>query len=60
VKAKAQAEANRLLQETLTPLLIQGKAIERWNGTLPQFTGGGALPFINVKDIGADAHNGGH
>ena len=41
VKAKAQAEANRLLQEALTPLLIQNKAIERWNGTLPQFTGGG-------------------
>src|SRR5438046_30673 len=45
VKAKAQAEANKLLQEALTPLLIQNKAIERWNGTLPQFTGGGAVPF---------------
>src|SRR5439155_466200 len=29
VKAKAQAEANKLLQEALTPLLIQNKAIER-------------------------------
>ena len=48
VKAKAQAEANRLLQETLTPMLIQSKAIDRWNGTLPQFTGGGAVPFINI------------
>jgi regulator of protease activity HflC (stomatin/prohibitin superfamily) len=56
VKAKAQAEANRLLQEALTPLLIQNKAIERWNGTLPQFTGGGAIPFLNLKDLGADAH----
>jgi prohibitin 1 len=51
VKAKAQAEANRLLQEALTPLLIQNKAIERWNGTLPQFTGGGAIPFLNLKDL---------
>jgi regulator of protease activity HflC (stomatin/prohibitin superfamily) len=58
VKAKAQAEANKLLQEALTPLLIQNKAIERWNGTLPQFTGGGALPFLNLKDLGAvgDTH----
>jgi len=56
VKAKAQAEANRLLQEALTPLLIQNKAIERWNGTLPQFTGGGAIPFLNLKDLGGDAH----
>ena len=56
VKAKAQAEANKLLQEALTPLLIQNKAIERWNGTLPQFTGGGSVPFLNLKDLGGDAH----
>ena len=56
VKAKAQAEANSLLQQTLSPLLIQNKAIERWNGTLPQFTGGGAIPFLNLKDLGGDAH----
>ena len=49
VKAKAQAEANRLLQETLTPLLVQSKAIDRWNGTLPQFSGGGAVPFVNLN-----------
>ena len=52
VKAKAQAEANKLLQQALTPLLIQNKAIERWNGTLPQFTGSGAVPFLNLKDMG--------
>src|SRR5262249_33991425 len=55
VKAKAQAEANRLLQQALTPLLIQNKAIERWDGTLPQFTGGGAIPFLNLKDLGGAA-----
>ena len=55
VKAKAQAEANKLLQESLTPLLIQGKAIERWNGTLPQFTGGGPIPFLDVRDMLGDA-----
>ncbi len=60
VKAKAQAEANKLLQEALTPLLIQNKAIERWNGTLPQFTGGGPVPFLNLKDFGGDAHPAAH
>ncbi|HWM78222.1 MAG TPA: SPFH domain-containing protein, partial [Methylomirabilota bacterium] len=35
VKARAMAEGNHLLQETLSPLLIQSKAIEKWNGTLP-------------------------
>ncbi len=58
VKAKAQAEANKLLQQSLTALLIQNKAIERWNGTLPQFTGGGAVPFINLKDLGGGSGEG--
>jgi regulator of protease activity HflC (stomatin/prohibitin superfamily) len=52
VKAKAQAEANKLLQESLTALLIQNKAIDRWTGTLPVFTGGGAVPFLDLKDLG--------
>ena len=52
VKARAQAEANKLLQESLTALLIQGKAIDRWNGVLPQFAGG-AVPFVNLKDLAA-------
>src|SRR5262249_61887431 len=58
VKAKAQAEANRLLQEALTPLLIQNKAIERWDGTLPQFTGGGVVPFLDLRDLGGGSREG--
>ncbi|HCZ11326.1 MAG TPA: HflC protein, partial [Nitrospiraceae bacterium] len=27
------------------------KAIDKWNGILPQVTGGGAVPFIGVGDI---------
>ena len=47
VRAKAQAEANRLLQSTLSANLIQSKAIEKWNGALPEVSGG-ATPFINL------------
>jgi regulator of protease activity HflC (stomatin/prohibitin superfamily) len=47
VKAKAQAEANHLLQESLTPLLVEAKKIEKWNGTLPTTTGG-VVPFLDV------------
>ncbi len=53
VKAKAQAEANHLLQQTLSALLIQSKAIDKWNGTLPQYTGAAPIPFLDVKDLGA-------
>lgn len=33
--AKAEAEANRLKQQTLTPLLLQLEWINKWNGELP-------------------------
>jgi regulator of protease activity HflC (stomatin/prohibitin superfamily) len=51
VRARAQAEANKLLQSTLTPNLIQSKAIDKWNGTLPQVSGG-ATPFIDLRSLG--------
>jgi regulator of protease activity HflC (stomatin/prohibitin superfamily) len=47
VRAKAEAEGNRLLQATLTAGLIQNKTIEKWNGVLPQITGG-STPFVNI------------
>jgi regulator of protease activity HflC (stomatin/prohibitin superfamily) len=50
VKAKAQAEANRLLQVSITPNLVKYKAIEKWNGILPQVTGGNT-PFIDLKGM---------
>jgi regulator of protease activity HflC (stomatin/prohibitin superfamily) len=48
IRAKAQAEANRLLQSTLSQNLIQSKAIDKWNGTLPQVSSG-ATPFIDLR-----------
>jgi regulator of protease activity HflC (stomatin/prohibitin superfamily) len=55
-QAQAQAEALRLQKEQVSPQLIelrrieaQIKAIEKWNGVLPQYAGGGPIPFIDVK-----------
>ncbi len=55
--AKAEAEALRLQRENISPDLIELrkieanlKAIEKWNGILPQVTGG-AVPFIGVGDV---------
>jgi regulator of protease activity HflC (stomatin/prohibitin superfamily) len=52
VRAKAQAEANRLLQSTLSQNLIQSKAIDKWDGTLPQVSGG-STPFIDLRGMKA-------
>ncbi len=48
VRAKAQAESNRLLQSSLTPTLVNYRAVDKWNGQLPQVTSG-ATPFIDLK-----------
>ncbi|GAB4381328.1 MAG: prohibitin family protein [Elainellaceae cyanobacterium] len=48
-RAKGQAEAQRLLRETLTSELLQKQAIEKWDGKFPLVIGGnGALPFIDI------------
>lgn len=56
--AKAEAESLRLQRANISPDLIELrkieanlKAIDKWNGILPQVTGGGAVPFIGVGDI---------
>lgn len=48
INAKAQADANQLLNASLTPTLVQWQAIQKWNGNMPNVTGG-AVPFIDVS-----------
>jgi regulator of protease activity HflC (stomatin/prohibitin superfamily) len=52
VRAEAEAKANHLLQSSLSQTLVQYKSIDRWNGVLPQVTGG-ATPFIDLRKAGA-------
>jgi regulator of protease activity HflC (stomatin/prohibitin superfamily) len=46
--AKAEAEANRMKQQTLTPLLIQLEYVQKWDGKLPVY---GTVPqmFKNIQ-----------
>jgi len=55
--ARAEAESLRLQRANISPDLIElrkieanMKAIEKWNGILPQVTGGGAMPLIGLGD----------
>ena len=48
--AKGQAEANRIVNASLTQALIQWQAVQTWNGILPQVTGG-AVPFVNIQPV---------
>ena len=51
IRAKAQAEANKLLSQSLTSDLIRYEQLQRWDGKLPLFNGGGATPLIDATSI---------
>ncbi len=51
VVAQGQAKANDVLSRSISPILVQYKGIEKWNGILPQVSGG-AVPFIELGKMG--------
>jgi len=51
VVAEGQAKANDALSRSISPILVQYKGIEKWDGVLPQVSGG-AVPFIELSKMG--------
>ncbi len=53
----ARAEAIKREAEALrnNPELIQLRTIEQWDGVLPKFSSGGAVPFLNIDFDSIDA-----
>jgi regulator of protease activity HflC (stomatin/prohibitin superfamily) len=51
VVAQGQAKANDALSRSISPILVQYKSVEKWNGTLPQVSGG-AVPFVDLSKMG--------
>lgn len=47
IKAKSEAEANKNLEKSLSPEILQQKFIEKWNGQLPTVTS--ANSFLDVS-----------
>jgi len=47
IRARAEAEANRLKQQSLTSLIVQQAMIEKWDGRLPQY---GTVPQL-FRDV---------
>jgi len=52
VVAQGQAKANDALSRSISPILVQYKSVEKWNGILPQVSGG-AVPFIDLSKMGS-------
>ena len=51
VVAQGQAKANDALSRSISPILVQYKGIEKWNGILPQVSGG-SIPFVDLRKLG--------
>lgn len=50
VAAEAEAEANRLRQQALTPAILQKMWIEKWDGTVPTvMTSGNSQMFMDIS-----------
>ncbi len=46
-EAQAQAQANQLLSQSITPTLVQYEMAKKWNGQMPQVSGS-AIPMIQL------------
>lgn len=53
IQAEAQAKANQTLAASITSELVLYRAIDRWDGVLPKFTGQSAVPFMNLESLKA-------
>ena len=49
--ATGEAEAQRLLRETLTSELLQKQAIEKWNGKLPKIVGNNGFKLLDMSQF---------
>jgi regulator of protease activity HflC (stomatin/prohibitin superfamily) len=45
IKARAEAQANEIVRLSMSPAILQYRALEHWDGKLPQYTAG-QLPML--------------
>lgn len=48
-RTELQAKGNKVLSESVTPALTHYMMTQKWNGTLPKFTGN-SIPLINLNE----------
>ncbi|KAB8315787.1 prohibitin family protein [Tolypothrix campylonemoides VB511288] len=49
--ARGEAEAHRVLHETLTPEILQNRALDKWDGKLPLIFGRGEPTLFNLSEF---------
>ncbi len=46
---RLEAEAQKIKQASLSPMVLQEMAINKWDGKLPDYFSGEQLPFLSIK-----------
>lgn len=47
--AKAEAESNKIISQSMTPEVLEKLKVDKWNGQLPQVQGTGTTTMVNLK-----------
>ena len=48
IRARAEAKANEIIRLSMSPVVLQYRALEHWDGKLPTYNGGGQLPLLTI------------
>jgi regulator of protease activity HflC (stomatin/prohibitin superfamily) len=51
IEAQAEAEANAKVSESLTDNIIRQQYIDKWNGKMPTYNGGGSNTIVDLGNI---------
>jgi regulator of protease activity HflC (stomatin/prohibitin superfamily) len=46
IRARSEARANEIIRLSMSPAVLQYRSLERWDGKLPTFNGGGQMPML--------------
>lgn len=49
IKGDGEAYYNRVVAASINQLIVNQYALEKWDGRLPTYSGGGSVPFINLN-----------
>jgi regulator of protease activity HflC (stomatin/prohibitin superfamily) len=56
ITARAEAKATLILRRSMSPLVMQYRALEKWNGRLPMMNGSSSIPMLtfDISKTGKD------
>lgn len=49
IEAESQAKSNQLLNQSITQTLVNYEWVNKWNGEMPKYSGGGT-PLITIPN----------